>query len=300
MAALDFPDSPIVGDTYGSSGTVWRWTGDRWASTSGIGGSRGIVARPGTLLNSMFPVSANVVTAVTPAVSFTFKAGRTYRCTLKIRAIDTNPGGAGYRSVQLLFAGAAYGDYYTYVAAPYMGLLAEFLISYPVDTTTTVAWAMYAPMASTIHPNGNDSYIEDVTFEAGAAAAGVPGAWTPFVPVVTASVTNPTLGTNPTILASYMMLGKMVTWRSYIAVTAGTPNPGSGSYFVSLPVPTTTNQIVGTGWMYGPLGFKPVVADGLDKGRLIMTTTGGYLSNAEGFAGVGHVLAVSGTYEVTP
>lgn len=193
MAALDFPDSPVVGQLYGVSGNSWRWDGTRWASTSGAVGPRGIVARPGTLLNSMFPVAANVVTAITPAVSFTFKAGRTYRVALKIRAIDTNPGGAGYRSVQLLFAGAAYGDYYTYVAAPYMGMYAEFLVSYPVDTTTTVSWAMLAPLASTIHPNGNDSYIEDVTPEG--AVSGSPGLFQPAAAYTTlAAAPYPTAG----------------------------------------------------------------------------------------------------------
>lgn len=35
MAALDFPDTPAVGDTYGSAGVTWRWDGARWGVAPG-------------------------------------------------------------------------------------------------------------------------------------------------------------------------------------------------------------------------------------------------------------------------
>lgn len=30
MTALNFPDSPIVGDTFSAGGRTWQWTGATW------------------------------------------------------------------------------------------------------------------------------------------------------------------------------------------------------------------------------------------------------------------------------
>ncbi|WP_088320299.1 hypothetical protein [Kineosporia sp. R_H_3] len=62
-----------------------------------------------------------------------------------------------------------------------------------------------------------------------------PNAWQSYTPALTASTTNPTLGTGGSITGKYIQVGKTVHFR--IAVTFGTsPNAGSGSYRFSLPV----------------------------------------------------------------
>lgn len=30
MTALNFPDSPLVGDTFSAGGRTWQWTGTTW------------------------------------------------------------------------------------------------------------------------------------------------------------------------------------------------------------------------------------------------------------------------------
>jgi hypothetical protein len=62
------------------------------------------------------------------------------------------------------------------------------------------------------------------------------GAWTAYTPSLTASTTNPTLGTGSTASGAYMQIGKMV--RVYLRIVFGTSgtNAGSGTYSISLPV----------------------------------------------------------------
>lgn len=62
------------------------------------------------------------------------------------------------------------------------------------------------------------------------------GAWTSYTPTLTATTTNPTLGTSGTNSGRYMQIGKMVYFwlETYWGTTAGTA--GSGTYQWSLPV----------------------------------------------------------------
>lgn len=64
-----------------------------------------------------------------------------------------------------------------------------------------------------------------------------PGAWTGYTPALTASTTNPTLGTSPTDSGRYSQIGKNVTGWVYIIFGATGMAPGSGAYYVSVPVP---------------------------------------------------------------
>ena len=62
------------------------------------------------------------------------------------------------------------------------------------------------------------------------------GEWTSYTPVLTASVTNPTLGTGSQQLGSFARIQNLIICRFYIAFGASGTNAGSGSYRVSLPV----------------------------------------------------------------
>ena len=59
--------------------------------------------------------------------------------------------------------------------------------------------------------------------------------WTPYVPVWTASVTNPVIG-NGTITGSYAVIGKTCFVRGNIAM-GSTTTFGSGEWYVSMPIP---------------------------------------------------------------
>lgn len=59
--------------------------------------------------------------------------------------------------------------------------------------------------------------------------------WSAYTPTLTATVTNPTLGTGSTAVAAYKVVGRTVHWRGKIQFgTSGTAF-GSGAYIISLP-----------------------------------------------------------------
>ena len=66
------------------------------------------------------------------------------------------------------------------------------------------------------------------------------GEWTSYTPVLTASTTNPTLGTGSTVIGSYARIQDLIIYRFYIGFGSSGVNAGSGFYYVSLPV--TANQ----------------------------------------------------------
>ena len=74
------------------------------------------------------------------------------------------------------------------------------------------------------------------------------GAWSAYTPTLTASTTNPTLGTGSTTSGFYAQIGKIVI--GYFIVQFGTSgvNAGSGTYYVSLPVTaaSSSSPVVGS------------------------------------------------------
>lgn len=76
------------------------------------------------------------------------------------------------------------------------------------------------------------------------------GAWTTYTPVLTASTTNPTLGSGSTATGRTMAIGKMITAHYRIVFGSSGMAAGTGTYLISLPVPPSTawsNRLVGTG-----------------------------------------------------
>jgi hypothetical protein len=69
---------------------------------------------------------------------------------------------------------------------------------------------------------------------------------TTYVPVLTASTTNPTLGTGTGLVqtGSYVTAGKLVVGWAKIAFGTTGANRGSGLYLVSLPVAIETGAFV--------------------------------------------------------
>jgi hypothetical protein len=65
-------------------------------------------------------------------------------------------------------------------------------------------------------------------------------AWTAYTPTLTATSSNPTLGTGSTRTGAYMQIGKMVTVRVTIKFGTSGTAAGSGTYEVSLPVTAKT------------------------------------------------------------
>ena len=82
MAALDFPDTPAVGDIYGS----WRWDGTRWSSAAG-NGVRGVVAYAQlTASHGGFTTRGDVNNL---SVTWTADPSRRYRTTVGMEVIGT-------------------------------------------------------------------------------------------------------------------------------------------------------------------------------------------------------------------
>lgn len=62
------------------------------------------------------------------------------------------------------------------------------------------------------------------------------GKWTSFTPTLTASTTNPTLGTGSGAVGGYSIWGKTVFYRFNIQFGTSGTNAGSGTYRISVPV----------------------------------------------------------------
>lgn len=73
--------------------------------------------------------------------------------------------------------------------------------------------------------------------------------WQDYTPILTATVTNPTLGTGAVSTARYCRVGKQITYQGLIKFGTGL-NPGSGGYRVSIPVPVRASpfHVMGQGW----------------------------------------------------
>lgn len=69
-----------------------------------------------------------------------------------------------------------------------------------------------------------------------AAAIALLGQWKTFTPTLTASTTDPNIGTTGSVQTSrYMQLGKTVIYQGIIKFGSGS-STGNGSYYISLPV----------------------------------------------------------------
>lgn len=79
-----------------------------------------------------------------------------------------------------------------------------------------------------------------------------PGSWKTYTPTLTASITNPTLGSGATQTGIYQIIGNTLFGSSKILFGSGM-SAGSGTYYIALPVPakfSVSYQLVGSGYIY--------------------------------------------------
>jgi hypothetical protein len=105
-----------------------------------------------------------------------------------------------------------------------------------------------------------------------------------WTPALTAATTNPTLGTGSSAIGRYRQLGKQVF--AFVRIVFGTSGAaaGSGTYFVSLPVPQEANSafFLGHALIKAAGSWTQAIAAGTTPGLAAMNftsvQTGGTLS----------------------
>lgn len=140
--------------------------------------------------------------------------------------------------------------------------------------------------AGTIAATDVQAAIEEVAAEAGGS---LPGAWTPYTPALTASVTNPTLGSGSSAVGRYTQIGNLVVVHIDISFGTSGVGAGSGYYIVSVPV---TGYDDGVGFSaVAPCGFLQDIStgarrlvsafwDNTNRNRFGLTTETGNVTNA--------------------
>lgn len=81
--------------------------------------------------------------------------------------------------------------------------------------------------------------------------------WQAWTPALTASTTNPTLGSGSSAVGRYVQNGTTVIGWAHIAFGSSGTNAGSGTYRVSLPVTPkteTVEHVIGSGFIWPGTG----------------------------------------------
>ena len=97
----------------------------------------------------------------------------------------------------------------------------------------------------------------------------IPGAWTTWTPTLTATTTNPTLGSGSVQEGYYTVVNKLVVAHGYVAFGTSA-SAGSGDYRMSLPVTAARTAAANAGsvWLY-----DASTASGWSATAQIQTTT---------------------------
>jgi len=106
------------------------------------------------------------------------------------------------------------------------------------------------------------------------------GTWSTYTPSLTASITNPSLGTGFSASGHYAQIQDIVHVMVFIVFGSGA-SAGNGDYRVSLPItPDTTNNagsINGTIWLYdssSAIGYGGIPSDANVAGYVTMYLEG--------------------------
>lgn len=131
-------------------------------------------------------------------------------------------------------------------------------------------------------------------------------AWTSYTPTLTASTTNPTLGSGSTQAGAYTRIGRIIIGRARIQFGTSGVAVGSGTYRISIPVaPISAGEvIVGTGRFYDISADDLWVLSAHIEGAgsyvvMSFTSTGTYVvgSAAPVVPAASDILMVNFTYE---
>jgi hypothetical protein len=135
----------------------------------------------------------------------------------------------------------------------------------PVFATTVTRDAAFGGTGEKVLAEGQTCYIEGVdefqTYTGPEWTSITMSGYTAYTPVLTASTTNPTLGTGSSVVGSYQKIGKTINFRVQITFGTSGVNAGSGFYFVSLPpfaanLGTTNEPIANTLIIDNSLGAR--------------------------------------------
>jgi hypothetical protein len=86
--------------------------------------------------------------------------------------------------------------------------------------------------------------------------------WRAYTPVLTASTTDPTLGSGATRKGRWIRLGNLIIYTFYIQFGTSGTNAGSGTYRVSLPTPYHLGLYTSTQWALGSIKLNESGAGG--------------------------------------
>ena len=102
-------------------------------------------------------------------------------------------------------------------------------------------------------PDGTTTLTERMRIDSNGLITGTGtslGAWTSFTPSLTATTTNPTLGSAATQSGLYTQIGKVVIARYRVRFGTSGAAAGSGTYEFSLPITAKeANFVAGAGWL---------------------------------------------------
>jgi hypothetical protein len=140
-----------------------------------------------------------------------------------------------------------------------------------------------------------------------AAKLATPGGWTYYTPVLTASVTNPTLGTGGGTAGAYMQIGTIVHFYATALFGSSGFSAGAGTYFMSLPstaAAAAVSQLAGYGLVVdasaGAVTTIVTTLNSTTQAQMFLTETGSYglvRANAPYTTGASDEIRISGTYE---
>ena len=251
MAKLDFPDTPTVGQLYGSSGTVWRWDGARWASTAGASGAKGRVAYA-QVTTPQGSITSEVAIAGL-SVTWTADPARTYRISGHGEMYSSIAGDTG---ALLVKNGGT-----TLARSPsYVGGVNNAVAVDPVVVQSGLSGTQTRSL-SAVRSGGTGTFtlytdpafpafilVEDITYEAGTSGQPGPGVGGPRGVVALAKVTQSQGGIGAALVD---LNGMTVNWvadsaRTYKTTVFCTPSSTVVSDDVVLQITdAANNQIQG-------------------------------------------------------
>lgn len=229
---LDFPDTPAVGDMYGSTGTVWRWSGTMWESTSGASGSRGVVAYS-RITASQAGIGTSYVDLAGLTLTFPMVAGRRYRISANCHGYGTTAGNVV--SLALMEGSTTHYISQWILQSASWGETGQLIHVITATATATVTFKLQMAMSAGTGTVGAyatpamPTYFmaEDITYEAGTSGIGIESAW--VVATMGAGWSHYTSGRSQT---AYRKIGDEVQLR---VSASGGGTAAVGSTMFTLP-----------------------------------------------------------------